>query len=291
MGVGTTPGDRPVEDGAGYADERAASLRRMFPSRPGGSRPFRALPPESRPSLAPSPEPRLFPAPSPEPRPFLAPPPASRPLPSPPPPPPLPASPPAPPRRRGRYLAFALVVVLAAVGAAVALRLRAPGPAEPPVEVAKGFPAVTRPSIGRPSAPPPSRGAGSSANRPAGTITGYSACSTAYAVTFKATFSDGFVYRHVFIDTDGDASTGYRIEGIAGGFGADYLLENDTFLKSTGANWAWEPIERGTPLISDTGGTHIWKVRPDHGGVRAVFNGSDGGTTETFSPIVPVKKC
>jgi len=270
VGVGTTPGDRPVQDGAGYADERAASLRRMFPSRPAAG-----------------------------PRPFLAPSPVARPLVPPPPPPPAPAptlSPePAPARRwRGRLTAVAVVLALAGAGAAAAIRLRDSGePQPPPVEVAKGFPAVTPPTSGTRPSPAAARSspAGAAAGRKTGTITAYSACAGRGALSFTATFTNGFAYRHVLIDADGDETTGYRIDEVPGGFGADYMLENETFHRSTGSGWAWRPVNEENPLIAVSGGTHTWRLRPGRDALRAVFNGSDGAGTEVYSPVVTVKPC
>lgn len=268
VGVGTTPGDRPVQDGAGYADERAASLRRMFPSRPAtGSRPFLAPPPVSRPLLSPPPP---APAPVPEPE-------------------PAPAR-----RRRGRLAAVAVVLALTGAGAAVAYQLRGSGaPQSPPVEVAKGFPAVTPPTSGTPSSPAAARSTSAKApvGRRAGSITAYSACAGRAGTSFTATFTDGFVYRHVFVDADGDARTGHRIKDVPGGFGADYMLENGTFHESTGPGWAWRPLTGHNPRTSVSAGAHTWRLGPGHGAVRAVFNGSDGAGTEVYSPIVKIKGC
>ncbi|GAA1641584.1 hypothetical protein [Actinoplanes couchii] len=216
-----------------------------------------------------------------------------------------------------------VVALLAVAGVAGAFSLRKPGEAGvPQVQIGQSFPAVLPPSFDvvapdpAPSAPRESKApsltarptqsrvasertpqrstktaAPTATGRADGPITAFSACSDGRSVIFAATFAEGFEYHHVFIDADGDASTGYKIDEVTGGFGADYLLENEYFYKSTGRDWAWREMDGASPLQSSSGGTYRWKLRADYAGVRAVFNGSDGADTEIFSATTPVATC
>ncbi|SDS88922.1 hypothetical protein SAMN04489716_1897 [Actinoplanes derwentensis] len=269
-----------MADGTGKANQRAESLRRMFPQRP--------------------PEPIT---------------------------PPLPVEEPKPEPRRRWPIAVAAVALLGVAGVAGALSLREPGEASlPPVQIGQGFPPVAPPSfdvtppVPVASATPPSLSPAASApdasgyapqraTRPAtvpgagpitatkatvpdaGPITAYSACAVGKSVLFRATFADGFDYHHVFIDTDGDAATGYQITEVEGGFGADYLLENEFFYKSTGPGWDWREMDGESPLQVRSRDGYLWRLRADYGGVRAVFNGSDDADPEIFTAVTPVRSC
>ncbi|MEV4281725.1 hypothetical protein [Actinoplanes xinjiangensis] len=200
---------------------------------------------------------------------------------------------------------LALVVAgLAVVYRAVAGDTGAPQTA--PVQVAEGFPPVLPPSFegpsvsaSRPSPRParlspstPRRSAGPAAVTPGKPITDYEACSTGRAVIFKATYPEKFGYRHVFIDTDADPRTGFSVSEISGGFGADYMIENDVLYRSTGTDWSWAEVEGVTPLTGVTGGSYRWQLQPGYGVGDVVFNGSDGETTEErYTPVVPVRAC
>lgn len=198
-------------------------------------------------------------------------------------------------RRRRRWpIVTGVIALLGAAGVAGALSLREPGEAgAPPARIAEGFPPVAPPSFDGPSASPSTvrSAAPKRAEAPGEPITAFSACSTGRVVTFKATFAERFDYHHVFIDADGDASTGYLVDEIEGGFGADYMLENELFYESTGTGWDWREVDGVSPLIAGSGRAHRWQLRPDHAGVRAVFNASRGAGTEIFTPVVPVRDC
>lgn len=219
-------------------------------------------------------------------------------------------------RRRTRWIALAVGGVLA-LAVAAAFSLVPDEPPAPGVQVAEGFPAVLPPSFdGPPTAPSPAaslspspaRKPGRSASPaasggPAATspplakapgepIAAYSACSAQGAVTFTATYTQSFAYRHVFIDRDTKASTGYQVPELAGGFGADYMIENDVLYESTGADWSWQEVEGVSPLQSVSGGAYRWRLKPAHGSGRVVFNGSDGDSTdERYTSVVTVKAC
>lgn len=237
-------------DPAGFADQRAESLRRMFPNRI----------------------------------------PATIAIPAPPAPPRVEE---APRKRRGLMLAAGMVVLLAAA-AVVAVRITRDDRPAIPAPVAESFPVVLPPTF----LPEPSTPAGAPApteETPAeeaptekAPITGYSACATPTSVTFTATFTTKYEYRHVFIDNDNDAATGYE---FSDGFGADYMIENDVLYKSAGRDWAWREVPGASPLVSVTGGTYRWRVRPGFGGPRVVFNAATEAGAELSSPVVPLRKC
>jgi hypothetical protein len=201
--------------------------------------------------------------------------------------------------------------VLALVVAGLALVYRAVvgdagAPQFAPVQVAEGFPPVLPPSFDGPSAgattaaprPPklspssPRKSSRPTAPAPGKPITDYSACSNGRTVIFKATFAEDFGYRHVFIDTDADPNTGFAVEEVAAGFGADFMIENDVLYRSTGRDWTWAEVEGITPLAGVTGDSYRWQLQPGYGVGDVVFNGSDGETTEErYTPVVSVRGC
>jgi hypothetical protein len=120
-----------------------------------------------------------------------------------------------------------------------------------------------------------------------GTITGYFAENDASNVYYQANYTTAYAYKHVYIDTDANAATGYAY----GGIGADYMIENDQLYRHAAAGWSWTLI--GT--VSTTGGTtgiKTWTVSRATLGETAtsgevaniVFDGSDG-TTDHAAPI------
>ncbi|MEV6347585.1 hypothetical protein [Actinoplanes sp. NPDC051851] len=138
------------------------------------------------------------------------------------------------------------------------------------------------------SSPSPSRTVSPTPTRVAAAISDYSACSGRDVATFQATFRDVFDFYHVFIDTDGDASTGYRVP--SGGIGADFMLENGALYESGGAAWSWKEVKNSRPATSHSGHAYRWQIRSLYGNGRVVFNGS-GGDPEVYSPAVEVSAC
>ena len=120
-----------------------------------------------------------------------------------------------------------------------------------------------------------------------GSITFYFAENDASNVYYRANFASAFTFKHVFIDTDMNAATGYAF----GGIGADYMIENDLLYKHAGGGWNWTQIA-STPATGGTSGTKMWTVpRATLGETAAsgelanvVFHGS-GGFTEYTAPI------
>ena len=129
---------------------------------------------------------------------------------------------------------------------------------------------------------------------PAGTITG-SACATASAGLFNATFTKPFTWHHVFINADADTATGYRVPGASNGLGADYMVENDKLYRSTSRSWGWTAVGEASPLQSSAGGTFRWQVSLDVVGdagetLAVIFNGS-GNTPDAYTPVLTVGPC
>ena len=128
-----------------------------------------------------------------------------------------------------------------------------------------------------------------------GPITGYTACATASTAQFAATFTVSYSWHHVFINSDADAATGYRVPKVRNGFGADFMMENGTLYRSTGSAWGWTALGGSSPLLSSAGGTYRWRVplnalgTPDEPLV-VVFNGS-GTSTEANSPVLTTGGC
>lgn len=114
-----------------------------------------------------------------------------------------------------------------------------------------------------------------------GTITGYFAENDASNVYYQANFASAYAYKHVYIDTDTNAATGYAYAGI----GADYMIENNQLYRHAGGGWNWTPIA-SIPATGGTTGIKSWTVPRATLGETAtsgevaniVFDGSDGAT-------------
>jgi hypothetical protein len=114
-----------------------------------------------------------------------------------------------------------------------------------------------------------------------GPITGYFAENDASNVYYEANFTTAYAYKHVFIDTDTNAATGYAY----GGIGADYMIENNQLYRHAGAGWNWTPLA-STPATGGTTGITRWTVPRTTLGetatsgevARIVFDGSNGST-------------
>jgi hypothetical protein len=120
-----------------------------------------------------------------------------------------------------------------------------------------------------------------------GTITGYFAENDASNVYYQANFSSAYAYKHVYIDTDTNAATGYAFAGI----GAEYMIENNQLYRHAGSGWNWTLIA-STPATGGTTGIKSWTVPRATLGETAtsgevaniVFDGSDG-VTDHAAPI------
>ena len=120
-----------------------------------------------------------------------------------------------------------------------------------------------------------------------GTITGYFAENDASNIYYQANFTTAYAYKHVYIDTDANAATGYAY----GGIGANYMIENNQLYRHAGGGWNWTLIGN-TPVTGGTTGIKTWTVPRATLGETAtsgevaniVFDGSDG-VTDHAAPI------
>ena len=118
---------------------------------------------------------------------------------------------------------------------------------------------------------------------------------TSTTATFSAQYNLPFTFQHVFIDTDGVATTGYPI----GGIGSEFMIETSGATASlysktgTPANWTWTWVSAGTPLVSSVNGLYIWSVPTSTLGAPAtlttVFNGSGSWPDYTTAAVVATK--
>ncbi|MEU1518810.1 hypothetical protein ABZ490_42875 [Streptomyces sp. NPDC005811] len=123
-----------------------------------------------------------------------------------------------------------------------------------------------------------------------GPITDYSVCVSSGTVTFRAAFHASDRFYHVFLDTDGDTSTGYQLPYPSpSALGADYMIENGGLYRSRSTEWSWS--ELGTsPSMSVSGSTRTWTL-PLRGigspsrAQRVEFHvGSDYTSVVSFTP-------
>jgi hypothetical protein len=294
----------PGTSAEAFAGRRAESLRRMFP---GGRQPMIMASAAAEPAAAPAPAPGREAEPGPG----------------------TSTEATAPSRRRWWWLAAAVLALAAAAGG---LTLRpAAGSGEEPVQQPTGQPLAALPpatgiSLGpepaassaaasaRTSAAPSS--APASAAKPAAPtkaatskpapeaktttaapeaavpISGYSACTTKNAAVFSVTFNVEFTWRHAFIDVDGDAHTGYHLEEVRGGLGADYMIENGVLFRSRGTQWSW--VEAGAVGQSLNGGSRRWQVPlasiGSPAGLKVAYNGS-GNSPDATTPALTAGAC
>ena len=120
-------------------------------------------------------------------------------------------------------------------------------------------------------------------------------CTTANAAIFTVTFTVPFTWHHVFIGSDANTTTGYRVPEISSGLGADFMVENDTLYRSTGSQWGWAALGGDSPLLSRTSGTYRWRVPLNVVGgpgkpLQVVFNGSGSGS-EAYTPVLTARPC
>ena len=120
-------------------------------------------------------------------------------------------------------------------------------------------------------------------------ITAFSADNDAASIRYRATFAAPYTYKHVFIDTDTNATSGYR----HGGIGADYLVENNSVYRHTAAGWNWVRVG-ASAATGDATGPKLWTVPRALLGETAgtgevadlVFHGTGGGTPEHSTPVI-----
>ena len=123
-------------------------------------------------------------------------------------------------------------------------------------------------------------------------IRSYFAQNDATTVYYEANFSQAFPYKQVFIDTDRDPNTGYKVAGV----GANYMIENDNlYSMATGTTWAPTPAgssgRSGAP--AGTAGVTGWRINRSAISETAspntatiVFHGGGTGFTDTYAPAI-----
>jgi hypothetical protein len=114
----------------------------------------------------------------------------------------------------------------------------------------------------------------------------YAASNDATKIYYSLTVAGTFTFRHVFIDTDQNAATGYAY----GGLGADYMIENGSLYRNSGGGWSWTRVASANQ--SCTGSTCTWNILRQTVGETAtsgeasnlVFQAS-GSSPEYRSPV------
>jgi hypothetical protein len=114
------------------------------------------------------------------------------------------------------------------------------------------------------------------------------------SVFYQAAFDVSYAQKHVFIDTDQNAASGYPV----GGIGADYMLENGTAYHYTGVvpAWGWTSIGASnmSPATAGATGATSWSIArsligetaPSGEASNLVFHGrTTAGVEFTTSPI------
>ncbi len=103
-------------------------------------------------------------------------------------------------------------------------------------------------------------------------------------IVFSAQFSPQHSHQQVFIDADGDTSTGYPV----GGIGADYLIEDDWFYRYQGKGWRWDFIAE-VPM-SHNNGQSLWRVPAEFispaGPLSIIFSGIDDWDAPELSSVI-----
>ena len=72
---------------------------------------------------------------------------------------------------------------------------------------------------------------------------------------FHADIGPAYGYRHVFLDEDARAATGYAI----GGIGAGFMIENGSLYRHVGPGWTWTRLASANQVVSGAG-SHDWSV-------------------------------
>ena len=121
---------------------------------------------------------------------------------------------------------------------------------------------------------------------PASPYLGYYVENDGSRIYFHAEVQEPFAYRHIFIDDDADAATGYAI----GGVGAGYMIENGRLYRHDGAGWSWSRVGDAGETIAGT--SHDWAIDRAAVGlaggaprIEVVFQ-ANGGPPSFVAPVV-----
>jgi hypothetical protein len=120
---------------------------------------------------------------------------------------------------------------------------------------------------------------------PSSPISGYWADNDTARLYLHADVGAPFSWKHVFIDDDASADTGYAI----GGIGAGYLIENGNLYRHVGPGWTWARVGSATMVVA--GASHDWTVARADLGVAGgaprftlVFQANGGGPPSHVAP-------
>jgi chitodextrinase len=96
------------------------------------------------------------------------------------------------------------------------------------------------------------------ASAPIVDVTAYRTSTEAH---YQATYVDPFTHHRVFIDADGDPTTGFTLPPGQPA-GVEHMIENAVLYRytGTGGSWDWVPVPGVAPLVSSTGGRYVWRV-------------------------------
>jgi chitodextrinase len=131
-----------------------------------------------------------------------------------------------------------------------------------------------------------------------GAIGNVSVQQTASAVTISAVFLVPWSFRHVYIDADNNAATGYLFGWETPNLGADYLIENDTLLYHTGSAdaFSWSTVATVEPTVTgspSSGFKYTWTIPTSEftqgvplGKTASYLVQADGYAPEVYAPIV-----
>jgi hypothetical protein len=113
---------------------------------------------------------------------------------------------------------------------------------------------------------------------------------TSATATFEATYNLPYTFQNIFIDVDGDSSTGYSVSTGGAQIGADFLIENGAFYSYVGPGFSWSQIADVNPFVADVNGRYTWQVPTATLGsgvaaISVVFNGS-GGFPDAYTGVV-----
>jgi hypothetical protein len=112
------------------------------------------------------------------------------------------------------------------------------------------------------------------------------ASNDASTVYYQATFDIAFTHKHVFIDADENAATGYE----TGGIGADFMVENSSLYDYTGDGDSWSWTSLGSANMSTSGSVTTWSIARSALGTTTstnlVFHGNPAaGGSSTYTAI------
>jgi phosphatidylinositol-3-phosphatase len=145
------------------------------------------------------------------------------------------------------------------------------------------------------SSPPPTTPRSSSLAVISSVISGTAATNDSSIVTYTVSYSGTHQYYRVYVDSDGNAGSGFAY----GGIGAEFLLENANLYRYTGSggDWSWSPV--ATVTFSANGSQASWTVARSelgeadacHAAANLVFDIDDGTAPIVRQLLTPASTC